>query len=212
MLYVYCEGPTEALFVSRVLNPQFLVPQGKWATPIAADGLRPYAKVKADLLDLLRNPNAQVTTLIDYYGMPPDYPGMPHRAPPPGNKIAVYPEVDRLEVELAASIGNTRFIPHYALHEFEALAFADPSAIDNQRARLAGGSVSDHVNQALAQALNNPELVNDSPNTSPSHRLEALWPAKLYQKTVDSVGIVQRIQFSRLRANCRHFDAWLQQL
>lgn len=212
MLYVYCEGPTEALFVSAVLNPKFLVPQGKWATPITADGLRPFEKVRADLLDLLRNQQARVTTLVDYYGMPPDYPGMPHRPPPPGNKPAVYGEVARLEAALGASISSARFVPHYALHEFETLAFADPAAIDQQRARLGGGSVAPDVNRALEQAGGNPELVNDSPHTSPSHRLEALWPANAYQKTADSVGIVQRIPFPQLRVSCTHFDAWLRQL
>ena len=103
MLFVLCEGPTETFFVSRVLNP-WLTAQGKWAVPIAADGLRPFARVRKDILRLLRNPLARVTTLIDYYGTPSDYPGMPHARLPPGNPAAVYGEVARLDLALGVSL------------------------------------------------------------------------------------------------------------
>jgi hypothetical protein len=212
MLFIYCEGPTEEFFVSRILNPNFLSARGKHAVPVKADGLRPFGRVRSDLLDLLRNPEAKVTTLIDYYAMPPDYPGMPHQALPPGNKSAAYAEVARLEAALANAIDNPRFIANYALHEFEALAFAEPLAIDEQRARVGGDSIVNQVRQILATAGDNPELVNDSAQTSPSHRLESLWPANQYQKTVDSIGIVQRIPFPRIRDRCPHFREWLDKL
>jgi hypothetical protein len=207
MLYILCEGPTEAFFVSTVLNP-WLQLQGKYATAIGADGLRPFSKVQREIQLLLRNPLARVTTLIDYYGMPPDYPGMPHRGLPPGNLTAVYAEVARLETALNASIVSPRFYAHYMLHEFETLAFVHPASVEAQRSRLGGPSVEPQVAAILAAAGGQPELVNDSPHTSPSHRLIGLWPPNQYQKTVDSVGIVQRIGFPRLQARCPHFQAW----
>lgn len=213
MIYIYCEGPTEALFVSRVLNPQFLEPCGKFATAVTADGLRPFGKVQADLRDLLRNRTARVTTLIDYYGMPPDYPGMPHRPLPPGNRVAAYAEVTRLESALTAALDNDpHFIANYCLHEIESLAFTSPDAINAQYGRTSSGSIVPQITQILSAAQDNPELVNDSPITSPSHRLEALWPTGQYQKTVDSMGIMQRIPFQRLMTGCRHFAAWAARL
>ena len=212
MLFIYCEGQTEALFVRNVLNPSFLHPQGKAAAPIVAQGLRPFSRTQTDLLNLLRNPSAKVTTCIDYYGMPAGYPGMPHQRPPAGNPVLVYQDILRLERALAAAINNPRFIPYYSLHEFEALAFADPAAIDAQQKRVSSGSVIPQVTQMLALAQGNPELVNDSQPTSPSHRLAALWPRGQYQKTIDSVGMVQRIPLATMRARCQHFDHWLSQL
>jgi hypothetical protein len=209
MIFVLCEGPTEALFVSSILRPHWIEPQGKWCQPITLGGLRPFGRVLAQIRLLLRNPTCRVTTLIDYYGMPEDYSGMPHRPTPPGNRGAVVTEVTRLEKALGDIVDSPRFIPHYSLHEFESLAFADPAAIAAQRARLPGGAILAQVNAMLAEAANNPEWVNDSPITSPSHRLEGLWPDNQYQKTVDSVGIVQRIPFDHLRARCPHFSAWV---
>jgi hypothetical protein len=211
MLFVLCEGPTETFFVSRVLNP-WLTAQGKWAVPIAADGLRPFARVRKDILRLLRNPLARVTTLIDYYGTPSDYPGMPHARLPPGNPAAVYGEVARLDLALGVSIGSSRFIPHYMLHEFETLGFVDPAMVEAQRRRFGGATIEPEVRAMLAQCGGRPELVNDDPQTSPSHRLEGLWPQGQYQKTVDSVGIVERIPFAQLQAACPHFNNWTRQL
>ncbi len=213
MLYVYCEGPTEALFVARVLNPKFLEPCGKFATAVTADGLRPFGKVQADLQDLLRNRAARVTTLIDYYAMPPDYPGMPHRPLPPGNRAIVFAEITRLENALTAALDNEpHFIANYCLHEIESLAFTSPEAINEQHRRINNSSILPQVAQILSAVQGNPELVNDSPTTSPSHRLEALWPPGQYQKTVDSIGIMQRIPFQHLLNSCQHFAAWAARL
>lgn len=212
MLYVLCEGQTEALFVSRILDPQWMAPRQKPVQPITVDGLRPFSRIRDQIRLLLRYHAARVTTLIDYYGMPADYPGMPHRALPPGNPAAVRDEVARLEAALATEIGSERFLPYYALHEFETLAFVSPAAIAAQRARLPGPSVEAEACQMLSQARGEAELVNDSEQTSPCHRLERLWPKDQYQKTVDSLGIVHRIPFDRLQAGCPHFGAWTQML
>jgi hypothetical protein len=209
MLYIYCEGQTEALFVSQILNPECLAPSGRTAIPIRADGLKPFERVWRDLTDLLRNPIARVTTLIDFYGMPADYPGMPHGKPVPGNRDHAYGEVARLERALGERVNSARFIPHYALHEFETLAFASGEAVDLQRRRIGPGSIRGEVERIVAAAGGNPELVNDSVATSPSRRLASLWPSGEFQKTIDSLGIVRRIPFVELRSWCRHFDAWV---
>lgn len=221
MLHVYCEGNrrghTEALFVRDVLNP-YLESQGKTrAIPVPSRGLEPFSRVLADVRDILRIPHTRVTTLIDYYGTPADYPGLPHRSPPPGNRAAVYDEIHRLETALANAVDNPRFIPHYALHEFEALAFASPEAIAEQRKRLGGSSILADAQRMLAEAKGNPEWVNDNVATSPSHRLGSLWPVgangkTTYQKTVDSIGIVRRIPFNDLLARCQHFQRWVAKL
>lgn len=221
MLHIYCEGNrrghTEAIFVRDILNP-YRESQGKpRAIPVPSRGLAPFPHVLADIKDLLRNPHARVTTLIDYYGMPPDFPGMPHRASPPGNKMFVYQEVTRLETALAEAVGSPRFIPHFAVHEFEALAFASPDAIAEQRKRHSGGAILAEARRMLADAEENPEWVNDNIATSPSHRLGNLWPQgpngkSTYQKTADSIGIVRRIPFVDLLARCQHFRQWIEQL
>jgi Domain of unknown function (DUF4276) len=64
------------------------------------------------------------------------------------------------------------------MHEFEALLFSDCSAFANSIGR---GDVAPGF-QAIRDAFNSPEEINDSPLTHPSKRIVDLIPA--YQKPI----------------------------
>ena len=55
-----------------------------------------------------------------------------------------------------------------------------------------------------------PEEINDSPDTAPSKRVEALAPG--YQKPLQGLLAVLEIGLARIRGECPHFDGWLKQL
>ncbi|PHM48541.1 hypothetical protein Xekk_04412 [Xenorhabdus sp. KK7.4] len=125
---VFVEGQTEETFVRDVLAPYFFAQQ-IYLTPILAQtssrqkgGITSYGKVKHQITRLCRqDPGAFVTTLIDYYGLPSDFPDYDIQRDNATNERVV-----QLEQAFANDIGQTNFIPNLLLHEFEALLFCQP--------------------------------------------------------------------------------------
>lgn len=209
-MLVLVEGQTEETFVKTVLAPH-LGSLGKWpeATRICTKrvggrrayrgGIRSYAQVRSDLLRLLGSNPEAVTTLLDYYGLPDDFPGRAS-VPPAGT---CFERVAHLEQAFAEDIADPRFIPGLVLHEFEGLLFSAPRVIAEM---LLDES---HVEELedIARAYGSPEEINDSPETHPSKRILDLQAT--YQKALHGPQIALRIGLLAIRARCRHFDRWL---
>ena len=165
-------------------------------------GIATYAKVKGDLLLLLRsNPDA-VTTLIDYYALPSSFPGQSTLPP----RLDIFARVEHLESELAKDIADPRFIPNIVIHEFEALLFTSPAEI----AHVLLDSKSLPQLSRIAMSKPSPEEINDSPRTHPSRRITDLYPG--YVKALYGPQIAERIGIDTIRKKCQHFDAWLKRL
>ena len=84
---VLVEGQTEERFVNDVLAPFFATKQVFLSPKILTTkvvksgkdfkgGVSTYAQIEKHLNNLLGDSNAHVTTLIDYYGLPTDTPGL----------------------------------------------------------------------------------------------------------------------------------------
>ena len=135
---ILAEGQTEERFVKDVLNPHFweieidLIPtlattKRVKSGPDFKGGITEYQKVENDLKRLLGDSDAAaVTTLIDYYNLPGDFPGMATRQP--GNSAQ---RTAHVEMEWKSHIGDLRFQPYLMTHEFEALLFSKPSEISS---------------------------------------------------------------------------------
>jgi hypothetical protein len=209
-LYVLCEGQTEEAFVERVVAPYLLVNARLAVTPIVVatkrlagggkhrGGVTSWSQVGGDLARLLRDGDvAGVTTVIDLYGLPPDWPGLWTAPREPRAKV------DHIEKAMADAVGDRRFVPHITLHEFEALVFAcavEAGAVSG----LPAVRMSLEMDVATAGG---PELVNEGPSTAPSKRLLRYWPS--YAKTTDGPTIVERNGLAALRVTCPHLDAWI---
>jgi Domain of unknown function (DUF4276) len=104
-----------------------------------------------------------------------------------------------------------RFIPHYQLHEFEALLFADPQlmeAVIGIDRKLKSGCF-----QAIRDQFNSPEDINEIRTKSPAKRIEAMVQGqKKYSKPVEGILILSEISLHQIRSECPHFDSWLMQL
>ncbi len=138
-LYVFCEGRTEQGFCTQVLAPHlagfgFLhVPSVKVAFSrkkqvIRRGGIRSYQPMRDDILNTMKSrPDKDVffTTILDLYGLPRGFPGKSENTRNPANPA---PYVRALEKAFAKDIGDSRFVPHLQLHEYETLLFADPAA------------------------------------------------------------------------------------
>ena len=144
---------------------------------------------------------AAVTTLLDYYGLPQDSPGMAER--PAGSARQRAEHVERC---IAERIAHPRFLPYLVLHETEAWVFAAAQQLGDW---VEDGSLAGELKRQ-ADAAGGPEGVNDGPDTAPSKRLLRLYPR--YNKTQDGPVAVADLGLSGLRAACPHFSSWIGRL
>ncbi len=209
---ILCEGQTEETFVTRILAPH-LLGYSITATPKVLvtkkvksgyefkGGITSYQHVRRDVQNLLHDTAAVcVTTMLDYYGLPGDFPG---KSTLPG--AAPHRRVEYLENTFAQDINNPRFLPYLMLHEFEALLFVDLSAVGDALAR----SVT-LQNFGDLSRFSNPEEINEGTQTHPAARLQRALPG--YRKPLHGPLAVERIGLINIRARCPHFDAWLRRL
>lgn len=113
--------------------------------------------------------------------------------------------------ELEAAIGQLgtteRLIPYVQQYEFEALIFAAPEVSVDWLA----GTVQELTEmQNAVQKAGTPEQVNDSFETSPSHRLKKLFPR--YDKKLHGPEIIEMAGLEVIRNKCLRFDAWVSTL
>jgi hypothetical protein len=207
-VYALVEGQTEEVFVKGVLADH-LAGLGILVTPVIVatkrvagggkyrGGIVSWTKFERELIHLLGDSGATTTTLVDYYGLPTDWPGCtpsPHH----GRRRA-----EHIESEMARVVNRPNFIPHLMLHEFEALVFASPA----EAARLSGDATLATRLAADVTAAGGAEGVNDGPSTHPSARLRRYWPG--YVKPADGPTIATRAGLAALRAACPHLDEWV---
>jgi len=215
---IITEGSTEETFVNAVLIDHlqlfkiFDVRTHSITTSYSngqphRGGFLKYDHLKMDIIRWLRqDPQAYVTTMIDLYALPADFPNREqfiHISHP-------YRKVEKAEEELAKDIDNPRFIPNIQLHEFEAVLFSDVDQI--HKSMIASGStVSDLKKlQDIQYQFSNPETINDNPLTAPSKRIRKIYPS--FQKPTDGMIIAKNIGINKIREKCAHFDDWLKKL
>ncbi|MFP2895674.1 DUF4276 family protein [Corallococcus sp. 4LFB] len=209
---ILVEGQTEETFVREVLAPHLLrlglalIPRlvvTKYVKEGGSfkGGVPQYALVQGDLRRLLGDTGATcVTTMLDYYGLPRDFPGLATR--PQGN---CYTRVEHVERAFAEDITHPRFLPYLALHEFEAMVFAEPG-----QCSISFSTEEITKLKAIRAGVRSPEEINEHPDTAPSKRVLAISPG--YQKTLHGPLAVMSIGLSIIRAACPHFAQWLSKL
>ncbi len=152
--------------------------------------------------------SAWVTTMLDFYGLPNDFPGQ--------NEIRdtndAYKNVELLETRFAEALGNERerFIPFITLFEFEALVFSSPMAVADHFGfpRLEG------TLQGIIESAKSPELIDGGENTHPKMRLMQLLKEQndAYNWAIDGPSILHKIGIQKIRDACPHFNSWLTRL
>lgn len=207
--FILVEGQTEETFVKEVLSE--FMPEGLFLQPVIIatkrvnsggkfkGGVPSYPKVRNEVQHLLADSSAVgVTTMLDYYALPPSFPG---RAQPQGQTSTEL--VRSVESAWEADINSLRFRAYLSLHEFEALLFSEPAAI-------AQGFAKPELESDLAairSQFSTPEEINDHPETAPSARLEKLYPR--YSKPFFGTLIARRIGIEAMMAECPHFADWV---
>jgi hypothetical protein len=223
-LLIHVEGQTEEDFVNEVLRSH-LVSKGYHSVEARIvgnarlrqrrGGIRPWPSVRTDIVNHLREDQGCVaTTMVDYYALPQGGPGgWPGRAKSKSlnsikkKALCVQEAVrDDLVTEMGHSFDSDRFVPFVVMHEFEGLLFSDCAAFSHG----IGRSDLEIRFRKIREQFATPEEINDSPDTAPSKRVEAL--VEGYEKPLLGVLAVLEIGLARIRAECPHFDEWLKQL
>lgn len=220
---ILCEGQTEEKFVKEILKPylkdyglivksRLLLTSKKHA---AKGGMISFTQAKRDLTTWI-NETASIksehhvfTTMFDYYALPTDFPGYMD-----SNKLqSPYSKIVLIEKCFANEISNTTFIPYIQLHEFEALLFCGIEKIielypESQKE-------IDKLHLVLSQYSNQPELIDNSPQTAPSkriiHAVEANKKHK-YNKPRTAVEVLRAIGLERVMQMCPHFKEWVDKI
>jgi hypothetical protein len=211
-ILILCEGQTEETFVTHILVPHLqrwekvIIPKVLTTKKVKSGhefhgGISSYAHVRRDLQRLLQDTNAVcVTTMLDYYGLPADFPGKDTL-----QGTTPYQRVDWLEKAFAADIGAPRFLPYLMLHEFEALLFVDLNTVIQTLVSPVTPQQFGDLNR-----FSSPEEINDGDQTHPAARLLQHLPG--YRKPLHGPLAVERIGLWRIRERCAHFGEWLKKL
>lgn len=207
---VICEGQTEQEFCNTILNPYFSAKGVYLNAPIikhSQGGIVPWHHlVKQVRLHLRSERSVYVTTLIDYYGITEK-----HNFPQWAESKSIVDNnarMDFLEKAMRFEVDDKvryRFLPYIQLHEFEGLLFSDPDVFARviPKEDLVG---QDELRKTV-ETFNNPEMINTSKQTSPSHRLERI--IRGYDKIVYGNYLAESIGLNRIRERCPRFNAWV---
>ena len=210
-ILILVEGQTEEQFVKNILNPTFnlkgifLVPtiittKVVKSGPNFKGGVNSYISVKKHMKKLLRDSSVMVvTTMIDFYKLPNDFPKWDC------NSDSCYKKVFVAEQAFSNDINDIRFIPYLQLHEFEGLLFSSPEEIANTF-----DSTKKLVLQNIGNKFSSPEEINHGADTHPSKRLLNLFPN--YQKPLHGSIIAGRTGLDLIQQACPHFNNWVSEL
>ncbi len=200
------EGDTEIVLVEKLIVP-YLVKLGftisMHAQTIITNrkqhkkgGVGSYGKYKNEVSNTLAQGDVIVTTLIDFFKLPTDFPVYT----PDSTKIN---EIE--DAILADFENNPDFVPYIQRHELEALMF---SAMDGFDLVIDDVQRRNQIQQIMDD-YPNPEDINNLPETAPSKRLKRIFN---YDKTGDGQMIFEMIGIEAILDKCPRFANWIETL
>lgn len=191
-LGISVEGATEREFVNSVLR-KHLANHNVSVTAIDMRGNVSLDKIRQTLPPLLGS-FERVSTFYDFYGFK-------------GRTASTPEQLEQAIAQLVRPENQHRFLPYVQCYEFEALLFAVP---EQTVSWLQGSTQALQQMRDAVRTAGSPEQVNDSPQTSPSHRLKNLFND--YDKKLHGPEIIATAGLAVIRQHCPRFSAWLTQL
>ena len=211
-IIILAEGKPEIEFVREILAPRLRTvgysSVSVWLITGSGAGICAWRQAKTNIEMHLRT-NAYVTTMVDYYGLPDDWPGRAE-----SNALPTAERADFVERAILQDMGMeesaaAKLIPYVMLHEFEAMLFSDCQ-------KFAAGVGYPELAPALQEIRDRfptPEDIDDSPEGAPSKRIESLVaPIDVYRKPVLGVRGAGAIGLDAIQAQCPHFAKWFDRL
>lgn len=203
-IYFIAEGATEVQFIESSLRYYFIARGIYDIRAFDMGGSNSFGSYYKDVTTFLKQENdIIVTSMIDFFRLPSDFPGYEEAKKLNGNEK----QIAAIEVELNHTINHHRFVPYIQLHEFEGLLFTDmkgfnqvPGCNDQALAELKG----------IVETYPNPELINNGPETAPSKRLKRIIPG--YDKPLFGAYIALENGLDSIIKKCPRFSNWLKVL
>lgn len=200
------EGDSEIILVQNLIVP-YLIGLGfknaMHAQTIVTNrkqhkkgGIANYAKFKNEVNRTFAQGNVIITTLIDFFRLPTDFPNYTNDSQ----------KIEQIELGILQDFqNNPDFIPYIQRHELEALMFSHISGFN---------LVIDDPDklkevELIMQQFPNPEDINNSPETAPSKRLNNIFR---YDKTTHGVMIFEMIGIHPILNKCPRFAEWINKL
>jgi hypothetical protein len=214
-LYITVEGQAEKAFADQALAP-YLANFNIEVKPRVVltnrklgkrGGILDFAKIEGDLTRLMKqdsHPEARFTTMVDFYALPPEFPGWTEAR----TKALPQDRVTVLEEALRRQFGDARFHPYIQLHEFEALLYCDLTELQHRIANSERGIAT--LQQEVAGFR--PEEINEGATTAPSKRIIRHLPVYERSKVRVGAAAAAAIGLPALREKCPHFNDWLSRL
>ena len=209
-LIVLIEGATEMDSVDGILSPRLrtvgyssvsarlILPKGS--------GIGAWRWAKTNIERHLQT-NAWVTTMVDYYRLPEDWPGRAESNALPTAERAAFVERKILQ-DMGMEPAAAKLIPYVMLHEFEAMLFSDCQKF----AAATGYPQLAPALQEIRDQFPTPEDIDDSPEGAPASRIKTLIAPDVYRKPLMGSQGARAIGLDAIRAECPHFAEWLARL
>jgi hypothetical protein len=212
-LIIVVEGDTEKEFIDTVLSP-YLMSKGLYDVSCfkikhTKGGLTKYQHLKTDLINCVYESNVLVTTMIDFYALPDDFPKY-KEAKNIVNKSERLFFLEKAiidDLEKTQETTFTNLLPYIQLHEFEALVFSSIDAIKSLYTETEANF--DEIEKIITN-YPNPEDINDDPKTAPSKRLKNNQLIKGYDKVVDGNLIIEEAGIDIILEKCPRFRKWIE--
>ncbi|MEI7188731.1 DUF4276 family protein [Dickeya dianthicola] len=204
---IVCEGPTEVEFIQQCIEPH-LRDYGKYVYPSIIQspsgrgrGGRVTVERLASHMHREYYSTDRITSLVDFYGF----------------QRSVGRSKQQLESDILSQICNLNprvvrgfILPYVQMYEFEGILFSDIEKFEyvldgwdeEAREKLLG----------IKQQFSSPEDINNSRQTAPSKRLEAIFSNGAYSKTEHGPIIAEEIGLTTIRQQCPGFNDWLSHL
>lgn len=210
-LIIVCEGPTEQEFCNNVLAPELLKHRIYVDAPTVKHsngGIVPWHILKGQLMNHLREGDAYVTMLVNFYGIKAKFgfPGWQEAITKKDKVECMHFLCKKMKEDFPENVRD-RFIPYIQLHEFEGLLFSDVEVFAknfNQE------EVDMNALREAVATFDTPELINDSPQTAPSKRLERAVLG--YSKVLYGNYLAMDVGLETIREKCPLFDEWVNSL
>lgn len=223
IVHVLCEGQTEQGFVDDVLKPYLML---KGVTSVKSilvttnkkknvrGGLVSYQHALGDLSIMIKsNIDGEYerhifTTMFDLYALPNDFPGYEESY----SIVDKYSRVKSFERAFYNAVSCDRFVPYIQLHEYEALVFCGLDYLSQMYEGCESGLK--RLKSDLLLVNNNPELINDRPDTAPSKRIIKAIEGDgrthfIYDKPKAGKFVAQKVGIDELCKKCGHFNEWI---
>jgi Domain of unknown function (DUF4276) len=210
---IICEGETEREFCKTLLASYFGKRNIHIQSPLikrSMGGIVRWSILKKEIENYLKENDVYVTMLIDYYGLYSKYnfPGWDESL----KRIDKNERMDFLEAAMQNDISETlrhRFIPYMQLHEFEGLLFNNIEVFYEQVPKNELVGIAE-LEKTFRDYPDNPEMINNIPETSPSHRLERIISG--YNKILYGHYFAEAIGLEKIRLKSPRFNQWMNKI